>query len=384
MVDEGTTMGDLRGLLDQFAHAMFGAGKRTRFRPGYYPFTEPSVAFDVECLVCGGSGCPACSRTGWMTILGAGHGPPGRPRQRRARPRALPGVRLRDGRRADRQPAPRGRATCGCTWRTTSASWSSSDEGAAGLAARLRRRRPDAGGARRAPDPAGHGGQGHRALGRRMAVGGGRRAADGREAPAGRPPLADHRPGRRRRGPRDRLRRDEHRTGPAGPGRAAGRRPARRPADRAGREDGRRRATGCSAPATSWSSPPTPTGSSSCRPETPLGRRPERPLRRHGPRRRRQAEPGRRPVASSGLAREVAAATGAALRWPAIDLVEAGDAGRRAAERSRSRSPTCAPGSSAGSSTGVTRRSVARTGSRCASGPPGCVRSATSSTPRTT
>jgi len=72
MVDEGTTMGDLRGLLDEFAHGMFGAGKRTRFRPGYYPFTEPSVAFDVECLVCGGPGCPACGRSGWMTILGAG------------------------------------------------------------------------------------------------------------------------------------------------------------------------------------------------------------------------------------------------------------------------------------------------------------------------
>jgi phenylalanyl-tRNA synthetase alpha chain len=72
MVDEGTTLGDLRGLLDQFAHAMFGAGKKTRFRPGYYPFTEPSVAFDVECLVCGGPGCPACGRTGWITILGAG------------------------------------------------------------------------------------------------------------------------------------------------------------------------------------------------------------------------------------------------------------------------------------------------------------------------
>jgi phenylalanyl-tRNA synthetase alpha chain len=72
MVDEGTTMGDLRGLLDQFARAMYGADKKTRFRPGYYPFTEPSVAFDVECLVCGGSGCPACGRTGWMTILGAG------------------------------------------------------------------------------------------------------------------------------------------------------------------------------------------------------------------------------------------------------------------------------------------------------------------------
>lgn len=72
MIDEGTTMADLKGLLDQFAKAMFGADTKTRFRPGYYPFTEPSVAFDVECLVCGGSGCPACARSGWMTILGAG------------------------------------------------------------------------------------------------------------------------------------------------------------------------------------------------------------------------------------------------------------------------------------------------------------------------
>jgi phenylalanyl-tRNA synthetase alpha chain len=72
MVDEGTTLGDLRGLLDAFAHAMFGADKKTRFRPGYYPFTEPSVAFDVECLVCGGVGCAVCGRSGWLTILGAG------------------------------------------------------------------------------------------------------------------------------------------------------------------------------------------------------------------------------------------------------------------------------------------------------------------------
>jgi phenylalanyl-tRNA synthetase alpha chain len=72
MVDQGTTLGDLRGLLEAFAHAMFGAGKKTRFRPGYYPFTEPSVAFDVECLVCGGVGCPVCGRSGWLTILGAG------------------------------------------------------------------------------------------------------------------------------------------------------------------------------------------------------------------------------------------------------------------------------------------------------------------------
>ncbi len=72
MVDEGTSMATLRGLLDEFAHAMFGAGRPTRFRPGYYPFTEPSVAFDIQCVVCDGTGCPACGRSGWMTILGAG------------------------------------------------------------------------------------------------------------------------------------------------------------------------------------------------------------------------------------------------------------------------------------------------------------------------
>ena len=72
MVDEGTSMAHLRGLLDAFAHAMFGAERATRFRPGYYPFTEPSVAFDIGCVVCEGAGCPACKRSGWMTILGAG------------------------------------------------------------------------------------------------------------------------------------------------------------------------------------------------------------------------------------------------------------------------------------------------------------------------
>jgi phenylalanyl-tRNA synthetase alpha chain len=72
MVDEGTTLAHLRGLLDEFARAMFGPTTATRFRPGYYPFTEPSVAFDIGCLICGGTGCAACRRTGWLTILGAG------------------------------------------------------------------------------------------------------------------------------------------------------------------------------------------------------------------------------------------------------------------------------------------------------------------------
>ena len=72
VVDRETSLADLKGILEEFARAMFGDGTRTRFRPGYYPFTEPSVAFDIGCLVCGGVGCPSCKRSGWMTILGAG------------------------------------------------------------------------------------------------------------------------------------------------------------------------------------------------------------------------------------------------------------------------------------------------------------------------
>ena len=71
MVDETKSLAHLRGLLDEFARAMFGS-PATRFRPGYYPFTEPSVAFDITCLICGGPGCASCKRTGWVTILGAG------------------------------------------------------------------------------------------------------------------------------------------------------------------------------------------------------------------------------------------------------------------------------------------------------------------------
>ena len=72
VVDETTSLADLKGMLEEFARALYGRDTRTRFRPGYYPFTEPSVAFDVACLVCGGGGCAACGRSGWMTILGAG------------------------------------------------------------------------------------------------------------------------------------------------------------------------------------------------------------------------------------------------------------------------------------------------------------------------
>ena len=72
VIDRDTSLADLKGLLEEVARALYGRDVRTRFRPGYYPFTEPSVAFDIGCLVCGGEGCPACKRSGWMTILGAG------------------------------------------------------------------------------------------------------------------------------------------------------------------------------------------------------------------------------------------------------------------------------------------------------------------------
>ena len=72
VVDRETSLADLKGILEEFARAMFGPDTPTRFRPGYYPFTEPSVAFDIGCQVCGGSGCASCKRSGWMTILGAG------------------------------------------------------------------------------------------------------------------------------------------------------------------------------------------------------------------------------------------------------------------------------------------------------------------------
>jgi phenylalanyl-tRNA synthetase alpha chain len=72
VIDRDTSLADLKGLLEEVARALYGRDVATRFRPGYYPFTEPSVAFDIGCLVCGGEGCAACKRSGWMTILGAG------------------------------------------------------------------------------------------------------------------------------------------------------------------------------------------------------------------------------------------------------------------------------------------------------------------------
>lgn len=72
VVDKNITMGDLKGVLDVFAKKMFGSKTRTRFRPHYFPFTEPSAEMDVSCVTCEGKGCRICSDTGWIEILGAG------------------------------------------------------------------------------------------------------------------------------------------------------------------------------------------------------------------------------------------------------------------------------------------------------------------------
>ena len=70
-VDEGVSFVDLKATLTHFASRFFGS-TRTRFRPSYFPFTEPSAEMDVECTLCKGSGCAACKGSGWMEILGAG------------------------------------------------------------------------------------------------------------------------------------------------------------------------------------------------------------------------------------------------------------------------------------------------------------------------
>ncbi len=72
LVDEGVTFGDLKGVLTEFVRLVFGEGVGVRFRPSFFPFTEPSAEVDIACLICGGKGCRVCKNTGWLEILGSG------------------------------------------------------------------------------------------------------------------------------------------------------------------------------------------------------------------------------------------------------------------------------------------------------------------------
>ena len=72
LVDKGITFGDLKGTLTAFVHQMFGRDTGLRFRPSFFPFTEPSAEVDIQCVICLGRGCRTCSNTGWLEILGSG------------------------------------------------------------------------------------------------------------------------------------------------------------------------------------------------------------------------------------------------------------------------------------------------------------------------
>ena len=72
VVDKNITMADLKGTLDLVMKKMFGQDRELRWRPSYFPFTEPSVEVDISCFKCGGKGCNVCKHTGWIEILGAG------------------------------------------------------------------------------------------------------------------------------------------------------------------------------------------------------------------------------------------------------------------------------------------------------------------------
>jgi len=72
LVDENIRFSDLKGVLELFAQSVFGPDIKIRFRPHFFPFTEPSVEVDISCIICKGKGCSVCGRKGWLEILGAG------------------------------------------------------------------------------------------------------------------------------------------------------------------------------------------------------------------------------------------------------------------------------------------------------------------------
>ena len=72
VIDKGVSLADLKGTLELFAKKMLGDNTKVRFRPSFFPFTEPSVEVDVTCFKCNGKGCPLCKQTGWIEVLGAG------------------------------------------------------------------------------------------------------------------------------------------------------------------------------------------------------------------------------------------------------------------------------------------------------------------------
>jgi phenylalanyl-tRNA synthetase alpha chain len=140
VVGKGITLADLKGTLTAMAESLFGAGTSVRFRPSFFPYTEPSAEVDIRCIKCKGSGCAMCKRTGWIEILGSGMVHPAvfeavgyDPTKSRASPSAWASSASRCSSGASK--------TSACSTKTTCDSWSSSGyEGPALLDPRIRRR----------------------------------------------------------------------------------------------------------------------------------------------------------------------------------------------------------------------------------------------------
>ncbi len=112
VVDEGISLGDLKGTLNAFAERFFDAKVKTRFRPSFFPYTEPSAELDVECQSCGGRGCGVCKQSGWLEVLGLRHGA--------SVPCSRPSATTRSATPASRSASASSGWRCGSTVSTTS------------------------------------------------------------------------------------------------------------------------------------------------------------------------------------------------------------------------------------------------------------------------
>ena len=125
VVGEGISLADLKGTLLAFVREMFSPRSRVRFRPSFFPYTEPSAEIDISCWQCDGAGCPMCKKTGWIEIGGCGMVHPAVFEAVGYDAERYTGFAWGIGIERDRDPAPPGAATSGCSSRTTCGSWNS-------------------------------------------------------------------------------------------------------------------------------------------------------------------------------------------------------------------------------------------------------------------
>ena len=139
VVDKGVTMADLRGHAGRLrAGDVRATGIKTRFRPSFFPFTEPSAEVDVTCAACGGKGCRVCKGTGWIEVLGGGMVNPNVLRDAAASTqRCTPASPSASAWSASRTCSATASPTCACSTRATCASWASSGKPAARVHPRI-------------------------------------------------------------------------------------------------------------------------------------------------------------------------------------------------------------------------------------------------------